>query len=438
MSKENAEFLKEIFSTCLQAYPRLMNVNPAADENPAGEAGTFSPDVEEEANSYYEKIYKGEMSLGMIVELLQRFKSSNVQRDKDIYSCMVHNLFDEYKFFPRYPDKELLITSMLFGALIQHQIVSYIPLGIALRYVLDALRQPIGSKLFKFGLQALIQFQSRLGEWPQYCSHLMQIAHLQQAAPEIISYIRSVEAQNTGHEVDKSSPENAVAFSTREPVSKDNIGAKSTGAAVFTALKLDTLLDAAGEGTFDVPSETIKDKILFNINNVSFDNLAVKVKEMKEVLKDNHYRWFSHYLVVKRASIEPNFHSLYIAYLDAFENNNLNRQVLHETFSNIKILLNSEKTVTSSSERSLLKNLGTWLGGITLAKNKPIRHKNLSFKVKILFSFSFIYYIGFLLFIAMDIDTDKIHSQFALSFMHSIYSSFFFTFWLFWSFLFFY
>ncbi|KAJ3054880.1 hypothetical protein HDU99_007674, partial [Rhizoclosmatium hyalinum] len=31
-------------------------------------------------------------------------------------------------------------------------------------------------------------------------------------------------------------------------------------------------------------------------------------------------------------------------------------------------------------ERSLLKNLGTWLGSITLAKNRPIKHKNLSFK----------------------------------------------------------
>ena len=33
-----------------------------------------------------------------------------------------------------------------------------------------------------------------------------------------------------------------------------------------------------------------------------------------------------------------------------------------------------------ASERAVLKNLGSWLGTITLAKDKPILHKNLSFK----------------------------------------------------------
>jgi CCR4-NOT transcription complex subunit 1 len=28
---------------------------------------------------------------------------------------MIHNLFDEYRFFPKYPDKELKITAVLFG-----------------------------------------------------------------------------------------------------------------------------------------------------------------------------------------------------------------------------------------------------------------------------------------------------------------------------------
>lgn len=49
------------------------------------------------------------------------------------------------------------------------------PLGIALRYVLDALKSPPNSKLFKFGIYALEQFTSRLAEWPQYCLHLKQV-----------------------------------------------------------------------------------------------------------------------------------------------------------------------------------------------------------------------------------------------------------------------
>ena len=35
----------------------------------------------------------------------QRFRSSSVPREQAVFSCMVQNLFDEYKYFPRYPEK---------------------------------------------------------------------------------------------------------------------------------------------------------------------------------------------------------------------------------------------------------------------------------------------------------------------------------------------
>lgn len=37
-----------------------------------------------------------------------------------------------------------------------------------------------------------------------------------------------------------------------------------------------------------------------------------------------------------------------------------------------QVLLTSDKAAANFSDRSLLKNLGHWLGMITLAKNKPI------------------------------------------------------------------
>lgn len=38
----------------------------------------------------------------------------------------------------------------------------------------------------------------------------------------------------------------------------------------------------------------------------------------------------------------------------------------------LQVLLTSDKAAANFSDRSLLKNLGHWLGMITLAKNKPI------------------------------------------------------------------
>jgi CCR4-NOT transcription complex subunit 1 len=53
-------------------------------------------------------------------------------------------------------------------------------------------------------------------------------------------------------------------------------------------------------------------------------------------------------------------------------NDVLYSDVLKETFSNIRILLTSDKSIANFSDRSLLKNLGHWLGLMTLARNKPI------------------------------------------------------------------
>ena len=36
-------------------------------------------------------------------------------REKSIFECMIANLFEEYRFFPKYPERQLRIASVLFG-----------------------------------------------------------------------------------------------------------------------------------------------------------------------------------------------------------------------------------------------------------------------------------------------------------------------------------
>ena len=43
------------------------------------------------------------------------------------------------------------------------------------------------------------------------------------------------------------------------------------------------------------------------------------------------------YLVMKRASIEPNFHSLYVSFMDTMGSVPLRKMVLRETYRNIKV-----------------------------------------------------------------------------------------------------
>ena len=147
-------------------------------------------EIERQANLRFQQIYTGEMPVEAAVQMLKQLKTSSEQRDQEIFRCMIHNLFDEYRFFNKYQDKELLLTAQLFGMLIQFQLVSSITLGIALRYVLEALRKDpaqggAAEKMFTFGRVALEQFRTRLAEWPQYCSHTLQIPHFARQCPQL-------------------------------------------------------------------------------------------------------------------------------------------------------------------------------------------------------------------------------------------------------------
>merc|ERR1719186_1817911 len=78
--------------------------------------GPVSREVEDEANTYFQRIYNHppqQISIDEVLELLKKFQTSGVQKEQDVFNCMIKNLFEEYKFFPQYPDKELHITAGL-------------------------------------------------------------------------------------------------------------------------------------------------------------------------------------------------------------------------------------------------------------------------------------------------------------------------------------
>ena len=111
---------------------------------------------------------------------------------------------------------------------------------------------------------------------------------------------------------------------------------------------IDTLLVANESDSHPKPTappEAIQDKIGFIFNNLSLSNMPAKGEELKDLNKDEYWDWIAHYLVVKRVSIEPNFHILYAQFVDTLKKKTLNESVLSETYRNIKVLLRSDKRV---------------------------------------------------------------------------------------------
>lgn len=349
---ERTEQYKAIQIQCLQSYPRLINYGQGYDEAilSHGDSNSFSPDVERKMKMHYQKMYEQQIEIRDIITMLQRLKQSSNPYDQDVFACMVHSLFDEYRFFPEYPLNALATTAVLFGSLVYFQLIDGMPLSIALRFILDSLRQPVDSNMFKFGLQALFEFRERLPEFPKYCHILLEIPGLaihQQFYQQIKDIVNRLD----------DSSQNTIIFSS-----------------------INSDMAVPDEAIQEEPQEAVRDKVLFIVNNVAANNIQNKAKELVSILDKKYYRWFAGYIVGQRAKLEPNYHSLYINMLQIFGSKGLELYFVKVTYAQIVKLINNPETSGTPEKRNLLKNLGQWLGRLLLARNKPILHKNIAFK----------------------------------------------------------
>uniref|UniRef100_A0A060T7L4 General negative regulator of transcription subunit 1 n=1 Tax=Blastobotrys adeninivorans TaxID=409370 RepID=A0A060T7L4_BLAAD len=364
MPQDRLEQVKAIQIQCLQLYPRLINYGHGHDAAllANGESNSFSEEVESEMKAYYQKMYAQQIEIRDIITLLQKLKQSDNPHDQDVFTCMVHSLFDEYRFFPEYPLSALATTAVLFGSLVYFQLIEGMPLSIALRYILDSLKNPPESNMFKFGLQALFEFRQRLHEFPKYCALLLEIPGLV-AHQQFYQQIKDIVANAGG------------AGATTDPISRQPSVASSPND--FKSISANVPID---ESTQEEPNESVSDKVLFIVNNIAQNNVSGKSKELSGVLDRKYYRWFANYIVGQRSKQEPNYHALYIQMLHNIGDRALEDMCIKVTYLHLIQLLNSPETATSTEKRNQLKHLGQWLGSLLLGEDKPILHKNIYFK----------------------------------------------------------
>ncbi|DAA78287.1 TPA_exp: Uncharacterized protein A8136_4263 [Trichophyton benhamiae CBS 112371] len=375
------ENLTPIQRICLQTYPRLINYGEGFDdviEANSVRGNAIPEDIDKKMRDLFGKMYHEELSLREILELMRRYKSSREPAEQDLFTCMVHGLIDEYHCYHEYPLEALTKTAVMFGGIINFKLISGIPLKVGLGMILDAVREhEPHESLYKFGVEAIEQLISRLPEWVGFCSLLLQIPSLQgsnihRKAEEVL--------REQGHH-----PINGVD------------GTEANGVTDGLSLANGSVNELVNEGSprkfqslhvgpplrpdiYKEPDEDTHDKILFILNNVSEQNIKSKLQDLRESLKDEHHQWFASYLVEERAKLQPNFQQLYLDLLELIDDKTLWAEVLRETYVSSIRLLNAESTMNSTIDRTHLKNLGGWLGSLTIAKDKPIKHKNIYFK----------------------------------------------------------
>lgn len=175
-----------------------------------------------------------------------------------------------------------------------------------------------------------------------------------------------------------------MAQRAQRPVAPQNVpmAAPVTRPSIANNTNIDNLLAAGSSENYPVPPEVIQDKVFFIVNNLSLLNLKQKAEEFKELFDNDetYYSWIAQYFSTKRAALEQNFQPLYANFLYELKNPKLIEAMTRETYRNIKHLLRLDKKSDNINERSVLKNLGQWLGLLTLARNKPILHVDLDLK----------------------------------------------------------
>ena len=377
--KERQEGLVPLERQCVQAFPRLINYGEGFDDiiEANGENGnSFPATTDAEMQDLYKRMYSGELEVRNIIETLRECKTSNDPSRQELFSCLIHGLFDEYVCFHEYPLQPLATTAVLFGGIISYNLISNFTLSVGLEMVLEAVRDyGLEESMYKFGLQALLNFRNRLHEFPSYCRQLIQIPELQ--GTEVYTKVQQVLSDDSMNNHRKIDGMNSLRGGM-ELTNGDFDAFLPPDASVrhFQSVHADRRTD---QGFSVEPEEEIQDKVLFVLNNVSEQNIATKVNDLSDTLDTKYYQWLAQYLVDQRARLQPNYQLLYLEMLRLIGDRDLWEEVLHETFVSVQKSLNAESTMKGFTERVHLKNLGTWLGFLTVARDKPIKHKNISF-----------------------------------------------------------
>ncbi|KAI0877410.1 Not1-domain-containing protein [Hypoxylon argillaceum] len=364
---------------CITAYPRLVNYGEGYDDivDTNGKNGHGLPQAAvAKMEEQYKKMYSEESEVKVVVQRLETYKHSREPLEQDIFACMIHGLFDEYSHFSGYPLEALATTAVLFGGIISHKLISELPLKVGLGMILEAVRDHRPEEnMYKFGLQALMQLFSRFREWPGFCKQLLQIPglHGTEAWRKAEEVVREDEEEKARTQNGKG-PTNHLPNDTMVNGSTE---ASDAHPPPFTAINIDP---PRLEAIFEDPVVEVQDKIQFGLNNLTTMSLQTTFREICEVMDERHQQWFASHLVEERAKMQPNYHQVYLDLVKLFQHRDLWSEVLRQTYISVARMLNAESTMQSSTDRTHLKYLGAWLGLLTLARDQPIKHKNIAFK----------------------------------------------------------
>lgn len=357
----------------------------------------FPSEIEDASSAIFEEMYK----LGSVetaIERVRALRASSEATHKQMYACLVHIMFDEAASIHHYPEKGLQLFGQLFGRLMVEDLLPATQVARAWSLLLSAIVKPPNTATGEYGIFALKEIKPRLAEWPQYCRAMRNVKDLDFRIPGVMAAIyRSIKedvkatgavnaagpgvgrggASLAGTSGVAKKPEFVdpaiIAVST---VQEDSESGKQ--GLQFHTLNMKAIL---ADESITSPPPVIQDQINFLVSNTDTKNVQRHAEDMATQLRPEYYEYFAHYLVVKRAALEPNNHALYIELVQRLQSKELNKSIRVATISAVKRLLDSRQPGSLLTDQcTILGNLGLWLGGITIQQDIPLLASELDFE----------------------------------------------------------
>lgn len=146
-----------------------------------------SEETEEKANLVFKKLFNEEITVKALALQMKGYKESLNKKENEVFACMIHSMLDEYRFFNKYPDKELILMGSLFGKIIEMKLIEGLIESIALKYILEGFKK--GGKMIIFSYKALEQFIDKIKNWPFFLEEIYRITKNYQGQGDIYNKI---------------------------------------------------------------------------------------------------------------------------------------------------------------------------------------------------------------------------------------------------------
>eukprot|EP01069_Polyplicarium_translucidae_P012873 Polyplicarium_translucidae@DN608_c0_g1_i1.p1 len=126
-------------------------------------------DLDTEVYVLFSQLYKDESFLPQFLARVKRLSfAPNGSRDADLFATTLKIIFAECRFFPQYPEQQLVTSAKLFGQMVRHRVL--VGRGNAeilmMRCIVEALTKHQGPSMALFGIVALEQFFDTISQCP--------------------------------------------------------------------------------------------------------------------------------------------------------------------------------------------------------------------------------------------------------------------------------